>query len=452
MRGLLWRDATGLPASGIAYSTGKEVPFFMHKKPLALHKRLLALVLALCLMFTAAPLAFAAADIRSMDVFYAKQRTSSTCTLASAAMMMRRRAYLDGLENWDDITETSLRRVAWSYVGLSHDFSMLGIEVQHAYFDTDRSVEDQLIDMLKEHPEGIVVYNRHVPHAILVTDYTGGTFYCADPSSAAPAGRIPLSKATISISDAVSYWFVASDTNRSSGLGPALTATDAAYPSRLHVGDAFQPAGTITSPGNITRVSLTIQSDNGQVLQSAVAEPNQPSFDLSQLADQVSFDTLGAGQYTFVLTADDDYGGRLNLRKVMMVSNGSTAVSSYSGTVPSLSNINAINLTETGFDAESTATDSDDAITMVSYSAWADGKQFAQSMLGEKGDDDTYTVHIDAESAVLGIDSFLVNITAVDRDGNSARGTLMVKVAVDDDEDEALDGNAALVADQHLLT
>ena len=52
---------------------------------------------------------------------------------------------------------------------------------------------------------------------------------------------------------------------------------------------------------------------------------------------------------------------------------------------------------------------------------------------------------MDAEAAVLGIDSFLINITAVDRDGNSARGTLSVKVGLDDSED------TGLVADQQLV-
>ena len=66
-------------------------------------------------------------------------------------------------------------------------------------------------------------------------------------------------------------------------------------------------------------------------------------------------------------------------------------------------------------------------------------------MLGIRSDNDTYTVHVDAEAAVLGIDSFLINITAVDRDGNSARGTLSVKVGLDDSED------TGLVADQQLV-
>ena len=417
----------------------------MHTKPLALHKRLLAFLLALCLLLAAVPAAFAE-DIRDMDVFYAKQLRGDTCTLASAAMMMRRRAYLDGLDNWDDINETSLRRVAWSYVGLSHDFSMLSIEVQHAWFDKSRDVEDQVRELLREHPEGIVVYDRAKPHAVLVTDYTGGQFYCADPSPAAPGGRIPADQATILIANADSYWFVASDGNRSSGLGPALTATAAVYPSHLKTGEAFVPSGTITSPGNITRVNLTVLTESGSVVQTATAEPQQPTFDLAELADQVHFQDLPAGQYTFLLTADDDFGGRLNLRRTMMVSGGSTTLAEYSGTVPTLSNPNSINLTDTGFDVEVNATDPDDEVTMVTFSAWADGEQFARSMLGDKGPDDTYTVHIDAEAAVLGIDNFLINITVMDRDGNSARGTLMVRVTVDDNEE------SGLVADQQRVT
>ena len=92
--------------------------------------------------------------------------------------------------------------------------------------------------------------------------------------------------------------------------------------------------------------------------------------------------------------------------------------------------------------------DPDDQVTMVTYSAWADGEQFAQSMLGELGENDTYTVHIDAESVELGIDSFLINITAMDRDGNSARGTLMVKVSAEDSSNE---DELNLTADQRLM-
>ena len=140
------------------------------------------------------------------------------------------------------------------------------------------------------------------------------------------------------------------------------------------------------------------------------------------------------------------FGGRLNLRKTMLVSSGETVLASYSGTVPTPVQCQLGQPDPPhSFDVEAMATDEDDQITMVTFSAWADGEQFARSMLGDKGANDTYSVHIDAESAVLGIDSFLINITAMDSDGNSARGTLMVKVGVDDNDE------TGLVADEHMM-
>ena len=50
-----------------------------------------------------------ALDLNVDAGFYFKQSRSGTCTLASAAMMLRRRAYLDGLGDWVDVTENSVR-------------------------------------------------------------------------------------------------------------------------------------------------------------------------------------------------------------------------------------------------------------------------------------------------------------------------------------------------------
>ena len=49
-----------------------------------------------------------------------------------------------------------------------------------------------LISLLEQHPEGIVLYDRTQPHAVLLTDYTNGIFYCSDPaySSAAVFARL----------------------------------------------------------------------------------------------------------------------------------------------------------------------------------------------------------------------------------------------------------------------
>lgn len=72
---------------------------------------------------------------------------------------------------------------------------------------------EALIQILAEHPEGIVLYDRRQPHAVLLTDYTGGVFYCSDPANGVSAGRVPLSSASISISGASCYWYITSDAN-----------------------------------------------------------------------------------------------------------------------------------------------------------------------------------------------------------------------------------------------
>ena len=45
-----------------------------------------------------------------------------------------------------------------------------------------------LIQLLAEHPEGIVLYDRRQPHAVLLTDYTDGVFYCSDPAGSVSSG------------------------------------------------------------------------------------------------------------------------------------------------------------------------------------------------------------------------------------------------------------------------
>ena len=68
--------------------------------PSHFRKKLLSLVLTLVVMLTCLPAALAV-DLNVDAGFYFKQSRGGTCTLASAAMMLRRRAYLDGLDRCD---------------------------------------------------------------------------------------------------------------------------------------------------------------------------------------------------------------------------------------------------------------------------------------------------------------------------------------------------------------
>ena len=139
-------------------------------------KKLLSLVLTLVFMLTCLPAALAV-DLNVDAGFYFKQSRGGTCTLASAAMMLRRRAYFDGLTDWSTVTENSVRSTAWSN-GLS-----TALHIRRCRWATARSSRKQekvqtLITLLSQHPEGIVLYDRSQPHAVLLTDYTNGTFYC----------------------------------------------------------------------------------------------------------------------------------------------------------------------------------------------------------------------------------------------------------------------------------
>ena len=155
-------------------------------------------------------------DINSSGVFL-KQEGNTTCTLCASAMMLRRTAMLRGDSNWSSITESAVRPTAWiNGQGLRWNFTYSNIKVNHASLTgTESSKKSQLIALLEKHPEGIVLYySSSKPHAVLLTDYTNGTFYCADPYGGKPKGRIPLSQCLyVTVANANNYWYVSSPTS-----------------------------------------------------------------------------------------------------------------------------------------------------------------------------------------------------------------------------------------------
>ena len=189
----------------------------------SIRKKLIAFVLSLILLAACLPGALAV-DLNVDAGVYFKQSRGGTCTLASAAMMLRRRAYLDGLHDWVDVTENSVRSTAWSG-GLSHSFTYKAMQVGYGTLPAGNTAKTQtLIQLLAELPEGIVLYDRRQPHAVLLTDYTDGGFYCSDPAGNISAGRVPISSASVSIGGASCYWYIVSDHNATTAeVDAALT-------------------------------------------------------------------------------------------------------------------------------------------------------------------------------------------------------------------------------------
>ena len=141
-----------------------------------------------------------AVGINDKSVFI-KQAESNTCTLAVATMMLRRHAILDGASDWNTITESAVRPVAWATGGLSLRFTYGGltVKVKSVHNMTLDEKKAYFISTLESYPEGIEIWDSGKPHAVLLTDYDSrtDTFYCADPSSRAGTGRIKLVDSTM---------------------------------------------------------------------------------------------------------------------------------------------------------------------------------------------------------------------------------------------------------------
>ena len=189
-------------------------------------------------------------DLNQASVFI-KQGRSDTCTLASAVMMVRRAAMASGNANWASITENSMRSTAWlEGSGLYYNFTYAGISVKHGTL----AGRDHVISLLNQHPEGIVIYNTSKPHAILLTDYTEGIFFCADPANNTIAGRIPIASASITLDSASQYWYVDSPKIT---LGPANNTVT--FDSEVVNGISYNSAKISTwasSTGTITEMGF----------------------------------------------------------------------------------------------------------------------------------------------------------------------------------------------------
>ncbi len=195
-------------------------------------KRWLSLILSLIMVlsvFTCIPITPSAATSLPNSI-YITQATNYTCTLASATMMLRAKAYLSGCKNWSSITESAVKPVAWGNSlkwSFTYSNSETSISVSHA--NVSGISISSLKSLLNTHPEGIVLYCGNQPHAVLVTDYEGDTFYCSDPASGYSGDRRTLTNSYLSkkyssqssiLSNTTAYWYV-------SNIGGTSHPTDA---------------------------------------------------------------------------------------------------------------------------------------------------------------------------------------------------------------------------------
>ena len=137
---------------------------------------------------------------RPVAAVYVTQTRKHTCTLVAATMMLRNYASLRGAP-CGVVDAAALSRFCWTKRwGLAQHFIVGQVEVSsNADIRKAPDKKQYLIEQLKLHPEGIVIYDTGAPHAIYLFGYDPETsiFYCADTVNSRGGRPIRLEQSII---------------------------------------------------------------------------------------------------------------------------------------------------------------------------------------------------------------------------------------------------------------
>lgn len=130
-------------------------------------------------------------DANGNKVTYVESWASTACVVTSTAMMIERRAYLDGYEStvgsFDQSTAAAIvKEMSFDYILVDYAWQFKWGEHTSTYetltkndepytvktnsYDRGRIKEDELITYIDKHPEGVAVFDTQ--HAVLVTGYS----------------------------------------------------------------------------------------------------------------------------------------------------------------------------------------------------------------------------------------------------------------------------------------
>ena len=237
-------------------------------------------------------------DINQDNVFL-NQETNYTCTLCSNTMMIRRALLISGKSDWNTLTESVARADMWlEGAGMYYSYTCRGIRASCEKFKGD--VVKECKELLKVHPEGIVIYDYSYPHAILLTDYTDGKIYCSEPGLSKVIGRVPVDQSLITVESADCYWCVTTPL-------PWLTPT-------VPLNNSSTIDQTKIMAGN--KVNLKAAATGGSKkyeYEYAVLEPDYSYWNVLKnysTSTTCSFMPYSAGKYKLRVTVRDDAGSK----------------------------------------------------------------------------------------------------------------------------------------------
>lgn len=180
-------------------------------------KRLLCLIVVLQMLQPQPALSI---ETLPRDI-YLQQQESTSCTLCASTMMIRSFLYRNDTD-WEAVTEEDVGTSAWTSEGLSWQWEyIIGDHTVNISHESVSSLDQEKLKwILREHPEGIVLYcGGSVHHGVFLIEYVDGNFYCADPAIGYAGEKILLSQSLLAdrlgsqkdVLDAVTaYWYIES--------------------------------------------------------------------------------------------------------------------------------------------------------------------------------------------------------------------------------------------------
>ena len=295
-------------------------------------KRLTALLMALALVMAVMPApAFAAqTSLDDKAVYYtpASDYKSGDCILTASKMMIRRACIMKGRGDWTKITNESLRSLATTLGLLRNSFKAdtegLVYKVECGYFSGkgDAARIKEFEDLLKVHPEGIVVHGKKAAtsgtHGVLVVEVRNGVPYAADSSRNTGLSNKGIQAwndtTMLKVSKVTKYWYI-SEISVSDKTVPGGTSVQAPAsklkiksvraPSKIKKGKSFSIRGTVKSNKKIKKVTVRVLDSSGSVVLKASKKPNAKSFSIKKMDSKIKFGKLKKGAYTYQVTATD---------------------------------------------------------------------------------------------------------------------------------------------------
>lgn len=307
---------------------------FMVRRYLFMKKRLTTLLIALTLIISVmpAPVFAASTSLDSKDIYYvpASDYRSGDCILTSSRSMIRRTCIMHGRGDWTKITNKSIRSSAtiWGLLWNSFKVDAEGMvyQVDCGLFKgkTDKARLKEIKELLKVHPEGIVVHGIGAAytgtHGVLAVEVKDGVVYAADSTrnlGLNNEGIQPWDKTTMrNLSKVSKYWYISgvstsTKTEPSNASGAkkktsTLRVKQPRTPTNIKQGKGFGIWGEVRSDRKIKKVTVKILDHKGKVILKRVRKPNKKLFRIVKLDKKIHFGELEKGLYTYQIIATDE--------------------------------------------------------------------------------------------------------------------------------------------------